>query len=82
MSTELKQQIRVIINQTLSINGLEIELTDDLSLIESGLLDSMSIVNVVQSFQNEFDIEIDFGDVTIENFDTVNVLTAFISERS
>jgi acyl carrier protein len=52
------------------------------SLIESGLLDSLSIVYVVQGLQERFEIDLDFADVTLENFDSVDVITTLVSERS
>ena len=40
------------------------------NLIESGLLDSFQIVDLVGMFEDEFDIEIDAELVVVENFRT------------
>lgn len=40
------------------------------NLIESGLLDSFQIVDLVGMFEEEFDIEIDAKLVVVENFRT------------
>ena len=40
------------------------------NLIESGLLDSFQIVDLVGMFEEEFDIEIDAELVVVENFRT------------
>ena len=40
------------------------------SLVESGLLDSFQIVDLVGMLEEEFDIEIDAELVVVENFET------------
>ena len=78
---ELKVKIRSIVRDAVNVAGVDIELSDDISLIESGLLDSLSIVYVVQGLQDHFEIDLDFADVTLENFDSIDVIALFVSER-
>lgn len=75
------EKIREIVQETIDASGLGIEVADDMSLVEGGLLDSMSIVRLVQDLQQEFDIDIDFGDITITNFDSINVLSDYVEAR-
>jgi len=75
------ERIREIVQETIDASGLGIEVEDDMSLVEGGLLDSMSIVRLVQDLQQEFDIDIDFGDITITNFDSVSVLSEYVQSR-
>lgn len=77
----ISEKIRVIVQETIDASGLGIDVEDDMSLVEGGLLDSMSIVRLVQDLQQEFDIDIDFGDITITNFDSVSVLTEYVASR-
>ena len=79
---DVKDQIRSIVSEAISAAGIDVELTDDVSLIESGLLDSLSIVYVVQGLQERFEIDLDFADITLENFDSVEVITTLVVERS
>jgi len=74
-------QIKEIVQETIDASGLEIEVDDDMSLIDGGLLDSMSIVKLVQELQQAFDIDIDFSDITVSNFDSVNALSQYVVER-
>lgn len=53
----------------------------DMSLIDGGLIDSLSIVQIVQSLQETFDIEIGVSDMVIDNFDTVDAITTFIEGK-
>lgn len=77
----VSEKIKSIVQETIDASGLGIEVEGDMSLVEGGLLDSMSIVRLVQELQQEFDIDIDFGDITITNFDSVNVLTEYVETR-
>ena len=39
-------------------------------MVDSGLLDSFQIIDLVEMFEEEFDIEIDAQLVVVENFQT------------
>lgn len=75
------EKIREIVQATIDSSGLEIEVDDGMSLIEGGLLDSMSIVKLVQELQQTFDIDIDFSDITVSNFDSISVLNEYVEVR-
>lgn len=77
----LRSDIRSIVRDAINTSGVDIELSDDVSLIDSGLLDSLSIVYVVQSIQDRFEIELDFADITLEHFDSITVITELIAGR-
>ncbi len=62
-------------------SGLDIELTEDQSLIDAGIIDSLSIVKLIKVLQDTFNIEIYAGDITLDNFDTIRVISNFISMR-
>jgi len=61
--------------------GIDIQLTDDQSLIDSGIIDSLSIVTMMKQLQTEFNIEISAGDITLDNFDTLDAIIHFVSGR-
>ena len=49
------------------------------NLIESGLLDSFQIVDLVGMFEEEFDIEIDAELVVVENFRTKETIMQMLN---
>ena len=51
---------------------------NETGLIEKRILDSMSIVRLVQAINDEFDIEITVSDLVPENFDSVSAMMALI----
>jgi len=51
------------------------------SLIESGLIDSTSIFDMIAHLEAAFDITITDEDIDPDNFDTVNKMTAFVESK-
>lgn len=61
--------------------GDDVELTDDLSLLDGGFLDSLSIISIIQGLQDAFDIQLGVADITIDNFDTLPAIAALVRNR-
>lgn len=55
-----------------------VDFKNETGLIEKRILDSMSIVRLVQAINEEFDIEITVSDLVPENFDSVSTMMALI----
>ena len=55
-----------------------VDFEHETGLIEKRILDSMSIVRLVQAINDEFDIEITVSDLVPENFDSVSAMMALI----
>jgi acyl carrier protein len=53
--------------------------SDDTDLIESGLLDSLTLVELVLAVEREFGISLPFDELEIENFRTVQSIAASVS---
>ena len=61
--------------------GFDIGKDTSQSLIESGLIDSLSIISLVQALQETFDIEISFQDLTLENFDRLQLICELVQAK-
>ena len=57
-------------------------LDSDTPLIEDGIIDSMGLMQLVHFIEDTFAIEIVEEDLDIDNFKTVNTLTAFINNKT
>ena len=57
-------------------------LEDDRSLLDSGVIDSLGILELVDFMMAEFDIPIDDDDLTPENFDSIRSLAAFVESKA
>ena len=51
-------------------------------LLESGILDSLGVLDLVSFVEQEFSITISDGELVPENFQTVDHLVAFIHDKS
>ncbi len=68
---------RVILENT----GRQVTPEPDDSLIGSGHLDSMTMVNLVIAIQSEFGVVLDMTDMSVENFDSVTRIANLVSSR-
>ena len=57
------------------------ELTQDLSLLDSGIVDSLGVLDLVGFIEEQFGIEAQDEDLVPENFDSIDALTRFVKER-
>jgi acyl carrier protein len=57
-------------------------LRDDEVIPETGLLDSAAIMELIVWLETRFDVEIDQGDLTIENFGTVNAIVDYLASHA
>lgn len=58
-----------------------IEIDANTALLSSGILDSLGILQMMSFLSDELGIEIDDADFTLENFETLGSLLAFIQRR-
>lgn len=50
------------------------------NLIESGILESLALMQLLSALEEEYDIEIDIDDVNEENFSTVNNIIKLVKK--
>lgn len=50
----------------------------NINLIETGLLDSLSMLSIMSSLESEFDIEIDSNDISKENFKSIDSMKTLV----
>jgi len=72
------EALRNFIASTLVTGRRKVELTDDASLIASGVLDSMGIVQLLTFIADELHVRIPDSDVVPENFDNIAALVRLI----
>ncbi len=54
----------------------------DTDLLLSGAVDSLGVIRITHWIEDEFGVTVEPGDVTIENFQTVAKIAAFVGERT
>ena len=64
------------------IAGGKIELAPDENLLRTGILDSMGLLKLVTFLEDRFDFEMGDGDITPENFGTLEKIRAFVERKT
>lgn len=62
------------------VEDSNVQLNNTTELLESGILDSLGIAQLVAAIETEFNIELDGDDIIPENFDTINAINALINK--
>lgn len=57
------------------------DLAGDTSLLDSGIVDSMGVLDLVTFIEEQFAIVADDDDLVAENFESINALVSFVQER-
>lgn len=71
---------RFILDELLS--GGRTTLTADESLISTGILDSLTWLQLVSFIEEKFGVTVGDEDLIPDNFQTINAMTAFIQKNS
>ena len=59
----------------------DVEITSETDLLLSGVVDSLGVIRITEWVEDEAGILVDPGDVTIDNFQTIERIVGFISSR-
>jgi acyl carrier protein len=81
MLSDIHEKVQDIVAQALKMRGIDAKPGPDMSLIDSGMLDSLSIVTFVEGLQKAFNIEISMSDMTLDNFDNTQVITELVQSK-
>jgi acyl carrier protein len=80
-SAIVEERIREFIVDNFAVDGRETNLGADTPLIETGIVDSMGVVEVVEFLEDEFDIEVDDEEVLPENLNSVTHIVAYVRRK-
>jgi acyl carrier protein len=71
-------QITLLLAEKVHIAAPSVE-TD---LLDSGMLDSLTLVELMSSLEEQYGIHISFDDIEIDNFRSVKNIAEFVSKQS
>jgi acyl carrier protein len=78
---DIKDRIRNFIIETFLFGSSESALGDDDSFLESGIIDSTGVLELVSYVEEEFEIEVKDEELVPENFDSLNKLVGYIERK-
>ncbi|MDH5202202.1 MAG: phosphopantetheine-binding protein [Nitrospirota bacterium] len=79
---KVRESVKKLVTEIIAMDtegetkGITIEYDD--SLIDSGLIDSIGAVQLIEACSLEFDIIVHPAELSIENFDSINKIAKFI----
>jgi len=79
---EKKEKIRNFIVETFLFDAAESTINDDDSLLDSGIIDSTGVLELVSFIEEEFGIEVKDEELIPENLDSLNKLAAYIKNKT
>lgn len=71
---------KFIVEDLLMGNGRG-DIQADTSLINSGIIDSLSLIRLINFVEDHFKLTVDDDEVVPDNFETINSLKALISSK-
>ncbi|MBZ7993858.1 acyl carrier protein [Campylobacter sp. RM9333] len=71
----MKKQIIKILTEDMELNINK----NENNLIQNKILDSLAIMNLIGNLEEKFNIEIDFGDITEENLNSIDDIEKLIT---
>ena len=74
----LQQQVTALFAEKLNMDVASAE-TD---LIETGLLDSLALVELLAQLEESFDVSISTDDLELENFRSITSIAMFVTQRA
>ena len=74
----LQQQVTALFAEKLNLDVASAE-TD---LIETGLLDSLALVELLVQLEESFDVSISTDDLELENFRSITSIAGFVMQRA
>jgi acyl carrier protein len=80
--TQLEAIINDYISKELVQDPALLPLADDTSLLETGVLDSLSLLKLMLFVQERFGIAVDDVDLVPENFDSVEAICRYLRSRA
>lgn len=78
--SSIEQRLRHYIRQTLPAAS-DLELSDEQSLIDTGILDSIGVLGLVTWLEKEFEIFVEDHEVIPENIDGIGALVRFVEAK-
>lgn len=83
MSTpELETKVTTLVAATIEeSSGRAVTLESETELLSSGLLDSLTVLQLFVALQDEFGVELDVDDLTEASFGTPRAIAGLIEDR-
>lgn len=77
----IEAEVRRYVVEHLLFGRNDVELRGDTSFLESGLVDSTGVLELVQFLEETFQVKVEDEDLIPANLDSVNALTRYVESK-
>jgi acyl carrier protein len=78
----IEDRLRAFIAEQMADPSGRAGLTDDLPLLETGLIDSLTIFELITFMEQELGVKVGDDELVAENFGSIRAMTAFVRSRT
>lgn len=78
---EIKSELRAYILENFLFTDEEDQLEDGVSLIETGVIDSTGVLDLVGFIEENYEVTVPDTDLVPDNFDSVERIVAYVQRR-
>lgn len=79
--SSIETELRQYVLDKLLFGRTEVELRDDASFLESGIIDSTGVLELVAFLEEKFQVKVEDEDLIPANLDSVNAITRFVGKK-
>lgn len=79
---DVRSKVRELIETTVLSRTNTASVSDDHALLDSGLIDSMGIFELVSALEQACGVTIDDDELVPENFNSINDIAALVEQKS
>lgn len=77
----IETEVRQYVSDKLLFGRTEVELKGDTSFLESGIIDSTGVLELVSFLEEQFKVKVDDEDLIPANLDSVDAITRFVERK-
>jgi acyl carrier protein len=79
--SSIETELRKYILDKLLFGRTEAELSGDASFLESGIIDSTGVLELVSFLEEQFHVKVEDEDLIPANLDSINAITRFVESK-
>lgn len=80
--SSIETELRQYILDKLLFGRTEVELSGDTSFLESGIIDSTGVLELVAFLEERFQVKVEDEDLIPANLDSINAVTQFVERKA
>ncbi len=77
----IETEVRQYVSDRLLFGRTEVELKGDTSFLESGIIDSTGVLELVSFLEEQFKVKVDDEDLIPANLDSVHAIVRFVESK-